>query len=184
MSNATKPRSIAAKIANPSSPSRVPEYTPGPGETGPMYAFGSDSKGVYIGEKRPNKIESTPGPGSYDNMNSKNFTKSRTTGGQIHSEQMVYVDAASLAGPARASFQSRGMPRNMSQSATFGRSPDGRGRKSIATKSSSNLMKGTGHVKMNTLRDMAKQQYDEVDSKKVGARRVKTAKKRTKKSAL
>jgi hypothetical protein len=127
-------------------------------------------------------MDVTPGPGTYENPMSQ--TKPRTLGGQIHQEQMVYVDAASLAGPARTSFKSRGIPRNMSQSATFGRSPDGRGRKSIAAKSSSNLMKGTGHVKMNTLRDMAQQQYNEVDSKKIGARRVKTAKKRTKKSAL
>lgn len=141
----SKPRSISAKVSVPMSPTKTPEYTPGPGETSFMTAFGNDSRGVYIGEKWKTKIEQTPGPGYYDNINSTNFTKSRATGGKINAEQMVYVDANSLAGPSRTIYQSRGEPRTMamSKSVVFTSSSTKKAKvrpQTAVKKSTSNLM--------------------------------------------
>lgn len=93
-----KSRSVAAKIQLPASPKREPDYMPGPGDTGLMTSFGNPSGGVYMGEKWKTRIEQTPGPGDYDNMESKNFTKQRTLGGKINADTMIEVSAASLAG--------------------------------------------------------------------------------------
>ena len=65
---ATRPKSISAVIPRVKRPDNQTTRDPGPdaGCYNPATAFGEGLKGVPIGVRRPQRVEETPGPGTFN----------------------------------------------------------------------------------------------------------------------